>query len=155
MPDEEKILEPYIEPDITIEYIFIEKADKQIKPINNDQGYLMGFFNLFITGTFKNDNLNDFKTMLLNELNYSVRTYDHFKSEKIDLDDYKFGLIDNDKNVTEFNEMDEEFFQALLASLRNLMIVGKNFNIEKFKFHEIFDRWFDKYTTRAQKSFIR
>ncbi|MFX1596487.1 MAG: hypothetical protein ACFFBK_10550, partial [Promethearchaeota archaeon] len=81
MPDEEKILEPYIEPDITIEYIFIEKADKQIKPINNDQGYLMGFFNLFITGTFKNDNLNDFKTMLLNELNYSLRTYDHYKTE--------------------------------------------------------------------------
>ncbi len=149
MPNKEKILENYVEPDITIEYIFVEKADEQIKPINDDQGYLMGYFSLFITGTFKNDNLNDFKTLLLNELNYSVKTYDHFKSEMINLNDYKFGLINNDKNVTEFNEMDEVFFQALLASLRNLMIVGKNFDIEKFKFHEIFNLWFDKYTNRS------
>ncbi len=149
MPNKEKILENYVEPDITIEYIFVEKADEQIKPINDDQGYLMGYFSLFITGTFKNDNLNDFKTLLLNELNYSVKTYDHFKSERINLNDYKFGLINNDKNVTEFNEMDEVFFQALLASLRNLMIVGKNFDIEKFKFHEIFNLWFDKYTNRS------
>ncbi|MFX0034335.1 MAG: hypothetical protein ACFE9I_01685 [Candidatus Hermodarchaeota archaeon] len=149
MPNKEKIFENYVEPDITIEYIFVEKADEQIKPINDDQGYLMGFFSLFITGTFKNDNLNDFKTMVLNELNYSVKTYDHFKSERINLNDYKFGLINNDKNVTEFNEMDEVFFQALLASLRNLMIVGKNLDIEKFKFHEIFNLWFDKYTNRS------
>jgi len=149
MPDKEKILENYVEPDITIEYIFVEKADKQEKPINADQGYLMGFFNLFITGTFKNDNLKDFKAMLLNELNYSVKTYDHFKSERINLGDYKFGIVDNDRNVTEFNEMDEAFFQALLASLRNLMIVGKNFDIEKFKLHEIFNLWFDKYTNRV------
>ena len=27
-------------------------------------------------------------------------------------------------NIKEFNEMDEEFLQSLLASLRNLMIVG-------------------------------
>ena len=149
MPDKEKILENYVEPDITIEYIFVEKADKQEKPINADQGYLMGFFNLFITGTFKNDNLKDFKAKLLNELNYSVKTYDHFKSERINLGHYKFGIVDNDRNVTEFNEMDEAFFQALLASLRNLMIVGKNFDIEKFKLHEIFNLWFDKYTNRV------
>ncbi len=148
MPDKEKILENYIEPDITIEYIFIEKADKQIKPINDDQGYLKGFFNLFISGKLKNDNLINFKQRLLQELNYCEKTYDHFKSEEINLDDYKFGLIDNEKSVVEFNEMDEEFFQALLASLRNLMIVGKNFDIEKFKFHEIFNRWLEKYTNR-------
>ncbi|MFX1366047.1 MAG: hypothetical protein ACFFCE_18375 [Promethearchaeota archaeon] len=149
MPDKDKILENYVEPDITIEYIFIEKADKQVKPINDDQGYLMGFFNLFITGTFKNDNLKDFKKMLLDELNYCVKTYDHFKSEDIDLEEYKFGLIDNDRNVKEFNEMDEVFFQALLGSLRNLMIVDKNFDIEEFKLHKIFNRWFDEYTNRV------
>ena len=109
----------------------------------------MGFFNLFTTGTFKNNNLKDFKAMLLNELNYYVKTYDHFKSEIINLENYKFGLVDNDRKITEFNEMDKEFFQTLLASLRNLMIVGTNFDIEKFKFHDIFILWFDKYTNRA------
>ncbi len=83
MPDEEKILENYVEPDITIEYIFIEKADNQIKPINDDQGYQMGFFNLFISGEFKNNNLMDFKKLLLDELNFSANTYDHFKSNKV------------------------------------------------------------------------
>ncbi|MFX0001766.1 MAG: hypothetical protein ACFE88_16770, partial [Candidatus Hermodarchaeota archaeon] len=102
-----------------------------------------------ISGKLKNDNLIDFKQRILQELNYCVKTYHHFKSERINLDDYKFGLLDNDRNVTEFNEMNEKFFQALLASLRNLLIVGKNFDIEKFKSHEIFYRWFDKYTNRV------
>jgi len=148
MPNRDKILENYVEPDITVEYIFIERAEKQIKPINDDQGYLMGFFNVFISGMFKNDNLPDFKTQLLDELNYSVKTYDHFKSEVIDLNEYKFGLVDNERIVKEFKIMDETFFKALMDSLRNLMIVGTNFNIEKFKTHEIFNEWFDNYTNR-------
>ncbi len=148
MPDKEKILENYVEPDITIEYIFIEIADEQIKPINDDQGYMMGFFNLFVTGNYKNDNLEAFKELLLFEFNYSVKTYDHFKSEQIALNEYKFALVDNNQNVTEFQVMDEAFFKALIASLRNLMIVGKNFNIENFKHHNLYIEWFDKYTNK-------
>ena len=148
MENKDKILENYREPDVTIEYIFIEKAEKQLKPINDDQGYLMGFFNLFISGQFKNDNLAAFKDLLLGELNYSVKTYDHFKSERVDLNEYKFGIVDNEKNVKVFNLMDEEFFEALISSLRNLMLVGKDFDIEKFKEHQIFDQWFDKYSDR-------
>lgn len=147
-PNEDKISENYIEPDITIEYIFIERAEEQYKPINDDQGYQMGFFNLFISGSFKNDNLPAFKSQLLTELNYSVKTYEHFTSEEIDLNQYKFGLVDNDKIITEFNVMDEAFFQAMMDSVRNLMIVGSNFNIDKFRNHEIFNRWFDIYTNR-------
>ena len=116
MPDEDKIIENYVEPDITIEYIFIEKAVTQIKPINDDQGYQMGFFSLFVSGKFKNDNLMDFKKLLLDELNYSVKTYEHFKSNKVNRGDYKFALVDNNKNVSEFTELDEKFFQALIAS---------------------------------------
>ena len=82
MPDKEKIIENYVEPDITVEYIFIEKAEKQIKPINDDD------------------------------------------------------LMDND------------FFKALISSLRNLMLVGKNFDLEKFKHHKIFEEWFGKYSNR-------
>ena len=149
MPDEEKIIENYVEPDIIVEYIFIEKADKQIKPINDDQGYQIGFFDLFISGQFKNNNLTAFKDLLLDEINYSVKTYDHFKSEKVDLKDYKFGIVDNEKNVKEFDLMDEEFFNTLISSIRNLMIVGKNFNIEKFKEHQLFDKWFNKFSNRV------
>lgn len=148
MPDEDKILKNYVEPDITIEYIFIEKAESQIKPINDDQGYQMGFFSLFVSGKFKNDNLMDFKKLLLDELNYSVKTYDHIKSNKINLGDYKFALVDNNKNVSEFTELDKKFFRALSASQRNLMIVGKNFIIENFKHHHLFNNWFDEYTNR-------
>jgi len=148
MPNKDKILENVVEPDVVVEFIFIERAEKQIKPINDDQGYQMGFFNVFISGKFKNDNLLDFKTQLLNELNYSVKTYDHFNSEAIDLNEYKFGLVDNDRIVSEFKIMDEAFFKALMDSLRNLMIVGANFNIEKFKTHVIFYTWFDKYTNK-------
>ena len=148
MPDKDNILENYVEPDISIQYIFIERAEKQVKPINDDQGYLMGFINVFISGEFKNDNVLAFKTQLLNELNYSVKTYDHFKSEAIDLSEYKFALVNNDRIVTEFTIMNEAFFKALMESLRNLMIVGANFNIEKFKTHEIFNQWFDNYTNR-------
>ncbi|MFX0019231.1 MAG: hypothetical protein ACFFAK_03385 [Promethearchaeota archaeon] len=148
MPDDEKILENYEEPDIAVEYIFIERAEEQIKPINEDQGYLMGFINIFISDTFKNDNLIAFKTQLLDELNYSVKTYDHFKSEAVDLNEYKFGLVDNHRNVIEFNVMNDAFFKALMDSLRNLMIVGNNFDIEKFKNHDIFYSWFDNYTNK-------
>jgi len=148
MPDEDNILENYVEPDITIEYIFIEKRDTQIKPINNDQGYQMGFFSLFVSGEFRNDNLMDFKKLLLDELNYSIKTNDHFKSNKINLGDYKFALVDNNENISEFTELDEKFFQALIASKRNLMIVGKNFIIENFKHHHLFNKWFDEYTNR-------
>ena len=79
MSDEEKIIENYVESDVTVEYIFIEKAEEQIKPINDDQGYQMGFFNMFFSGTFKNDNLLAFKTQLLGELNYIAKPYDYFK----------------------------------------------------------------------------
>ncbi|MFW9824995.1 MAG: hypothetical protein ACFFE4_18790 [Candidatus Thorarchaeota archaeon] len=149
MPNKDKILENYVEPDVVIEYIFIERAEKQIKPINDDQGYTMGFFNIFLSGDFKNDNLLAFKSLLLNELNYSVKIYEHFKSEEIDLNEYKFGLVDNDRIVREFKIMDDAFFKALMNSLRNLMIVGTNFNIENFKTNDIFNQWFDNYTNRT------
>ena len=65
MPNRDRILEKNVEPDITVEYIFIERAEKQVKPINDDQGYLMGFINIFISGRFKNDNVLAFKTQIL------------------------------------------------------------------------------------------
>ncbi|MFW9948866.1 MAG: hypothetical protein ACFFKA_01915 [Candidatus Thorarchaeota archaeon] len=146
--EREKILKNYVKPDIIVQYLFIERAEKQIKPINDDQGYQMGYFNILISGTFKNDNLLAFKTLLLDELKFSVKEYEVFKAESINLNEYKFGLVDNDRNIKEFNDMDESFFKALIDSLRNLIIVGNNFDVEKFKTHEIFNRWFDEFTNR-------
>jgi hypothetical protein len=148
MPNEDKILENYVEPDAVIEYIFIERADEQIKPINDDQGYQMGFINIFFSGNFKNNDLAAFKTQLIGELNYSLKTYDHFKTKAINLNLYKYGLVDNERKVIEFTEMNEAFFKVLMKSLRNLMIVGTNFDIENFKRHHIFNQWFDTYTNK-------
>lgn len=64
------------------------------------------------------------------------------------LSEYKFGLVNNDRIVTEYTIMNEVFFNALIDSLGNLMIVGTNFNIEKFMRHEVFNEWFDNYTNR-------
>lgn len=148
MPNNDNAIKNNVKPDAVIEYIFIERAEEQIKPFNNDQGYLMGFFNIFFSGTFKNNNLIVFKNQLINELNYSLKTYDHFKSKSFNMSLYKFGLIDSERNITEFTEMSESFFKELIASLRNLMIVGNNFDIENFKRHHIFNQWFDTYTNK-------
>ncbi len=149
-PDQmEKIMDNIVDPDIVVEYLFVEKAEKQIKPINDDQGYLYAFINIFLGGRFSNDDVTTIRNQILNELNYCVKTYDSFQSNKVDFNDYKFGLVDNDKNITIFEEFDEEFYEALKASLRNLAIVGKNFDLEKFKNHDLFSEWFEKYSNRS------
>ena len=84
----------------------------------------------------------------MDELNFSVSDSDYFMNKSVHLDDYKFFLIDNDKNATEFAVMDEAFYEAMMKSLRNLVIVGKNFDLEPFKHHEIFLEWFEKYSNR-------
>jgi hypothetical protein len=71
------------------------------------------------------------------------------KAKSVDFADYKFYLIDNEKNATKFAVLDEAFFDALLASLRNLVIVGENFDLEAFKEHTLFHEWFDKYNNRS------
>ena len=128
-----------------VEFLFVEKAEKQEKTINDDQGYLMGFINLFS----KNDNYSSFKTLLHDELNFSVNSQDYFKNKEVDLNDYKFALVDNEKKILTFELINEIFYQALKASLRNLLIVGKKFNIEEFKHLEIFNNWYDNYSNRS------
>jgi len=81
-------------------------------------------------------------------LNFCVEEYDHFKTEKFVLDDYKFGLVDNDENITVHQHLDEEFYEILRASLGNLIIAGKNLDFERLKTHDLFREWFDKYSNR-------
>jgi len=147
--DKDKILDNYREPDATIEYLFVEKAEQQIKVINDDQAYIMAFEGIFFTGELENNNLTAFKTSLQEELNFSLQELKNSKNESVDFDDYRFYLVDNDKNTIEFSVMDETFYEALMASLRNLVIVGKNFDLESFKQHPIFLEWFDKYSNKT------
>ncbi len=144
----ESIEENYLTPDATVEYLFVEKAEMQLKPINDDQGYIMGFISLFFTGDFKNDDVESFTSLLLDELNLSVQDSDLFRTVSVNLKDYKFALVDNDKKITAFEVLDLHFYDALKASLRNLLIVGKNFDIEAFKHDDIFNEWYDEYTNR-------
>ncbi len=146
--DEEKVMDNFVEPDATVEYLFVEKAERQLKAINDDQGYIMAYMNIFFSGEFTNNTLKAFKTLLVDELNFSLHDSNYFKNKSVDLDDYKLYLIDNDKDTTEFAVIDEQFYEALMNSLRNLVIVGKNFDLEKFKHHEIFLEWFEKYSNR-------
>ena len=106
-----------VEPEFTVEYLFIEKAKEQIEPINDDQGYQMGCIYIYTRGWYINNNLEDFLEILLDHLIYSLKEYDRFKNKTLDLKDYKFFLIDRDKNATEFAELDEEFYEALTHSL--------------------------------------
>jgi hypothetical protein len=144
----ESIEENCINPDATVEYLFVEKAEVQLKLINDDQGHIMDFISLFFTGDFKNDDVESFTSLLLDELNLSVQDSELFRTDSVNLKDYKFALVDNDKKITEFEVLDLHFYEALKASLRNLLIVGKNFDIEAFKHHDIFNEWFDEYTNR-------
>ncbi|MHA1733137.1 MAG: hypothetical protein ACTSU5_14410 [Promethearchaeota archaeon] len=62
--DGEMILENAVEPDASIEYLFVEKDDAGCYELEGDWGYLMGFLNLFLSGEFRNDD----RVHLLGEL---------------------------------------------------------------------------------------
>ena len=48
----------------------------------------------------------------------------------------------------EFEGFNEQFYVAFLDSFKNVMIVGKNFDIKTFKLHEIFDEWFENHANK-------
>ncbi len=131
-------------PDAKVEYLFVERVEKQEKIINDEQGYLIGFINLF----FKEIDYKAFKTLVQDQLNLAVKHSDYFQNKDINLDDYKFALVDNEKNFKIFETIDKPFYEMLMESLRNLLIVGKNFDIAEFKYHEIFYDWFENYSNR-------
>jgi len=109
----------------------------------------MAYIPINFTGPFENNNLTAFKKLLQEEINFSLQDLKNSKNESVNFDDYTFYLVDNDKNTVEFSVMDEIFFDALMASLRNLVIAGKNFDLESFKQHPLFLEWFDKYSNKT------
>ena len=132
-------------PDAKVEYLFVEKVENQEKTINDEQGYLIGFINLF----FKEVDYKAFKTLVHDQLNLAVKHSDYFQNKEINLDDYQFVLVDNEKNFQIFETIDEPFYEAFVASLRNLLIVGKNFDNVEFKYHDIFYDWYENYSNRS------
>ena len=132
-------------PDAKVEYLFVERVEKQEKTINDEQGYLIGFINLF----FKKIDYKAFKTLVQEQLSLAVKYSDYFQNKEINLDDYQFVLVDNEKNFQVFDVIDEPFYDALVASLRNLLIVGKNFDVVDFKYHDIFYDWYENYSNRS------
>ncbi|MFX0070795.1 MAG: hypothetical protein ACFFAO_06870 [Candidatus Hermodarchaeota archaeon] len=148
MTDKDQIFENYVEPDATIEYFFLEKSEEHVRCVDNNRGYLYGFINISFSGEFKNDNVTSFRELIEDELNFCIKENEYFVSENIDFNDYKFGIVDNYENITEYEIMDEIFFSDLIKSLRNLLIVGKNYDWEEIKRHNIFHEWFEKYTNR-------
>ncbi len=139
------VRENYIEPVATVEYLFIERADEQVKPLNDDQGWISGYFNIFSSGKDANDNLNDFKKLVVSELNYILNEYENFNEKEFIPEKHVFYLVENGKFVKEFIQIDDVFYTALRASSHNLMIVGTNFDVQAFSEHEIFRTWVKEY----------
>ncbi len=139
------VRENYIEPVATVEYLFIERADEQVKPLNDYQGWISGYFNIFSSGKDANDNLNDFKKLVVSELNYILNEYENFNEKEFIPEKYVFYLVENGKFVKEFIQIDDVFYTALRASSHNLMIVGTNFDVQAFSEHEIFRTWVKEY----------
>ncbi len=140
------VRENYIEPVATVEYLFIEHADKQFTLINQDQGWISGYFNIFGNGSQDfNDNWVEFKKLVVSELNYILAEYQNFNEKAFNPEKYLFYLVENGKFAKEFPNFDEIFYSALRSSSHNLMIVGKNFDVQAFADHEIFRTWVKEY----------
>ena len=135
----------YNGPTFILKFLLIEKAEEQIKTINDDQAYLCGRINLFLYGPFHNMRYGAIKSYVPYEIEDSMKKNDSFMTKKFQEEDYKFALIEKDKSFNEFEEIDYKFYVAFLDSLKNLLIAGKNFDIEEFTHHEIFNEWFDNH----------
>ncbi len=135
----------FIEAVATIEYLFIEHADKQANPINANQGWISGYFNIFNSGKDFNDNWVEFKKLVVSELNYILTEYENFTEKAFDPENYVCYLVENGKFAKEFPNFDENFYKTLRSSSHNLMIVGKNFDVQAFADHEIFRTWVKEY----------
>ncbi len=137
--------EKFVEPVATVEYLFVERAETQVKPLNDDQGWIGGFFNIFNSGADANDNPNEFKKLVVGELNSILVEYENFNEKTFVPEDYLFYLVENGNIAKEFSEFDEKFYAALRSSSHNLLIVGKNFDVQAFTGHEIFRTWVKEY----------
>ena len=145
----EEILKKAKKADVTVEYLFIEKAEVQEKVINDDQAYTMAFINFFLDKGEHRDNFTYFKELLRDELNFTINSYDHFNITEVNLEGYKYGIVDKKKKIKEYSTLNRKCFNELIKTSRNLLIVGTNFDIEKFKAHEIFTEWFQKFCNKT------
>ena len=134
---------------VIAEYLFIEYAEKQAKPMNDDQGWQCGFINVPESDFTQKDSFAAFRDFLLDELSFSARTYDHFKRKSVELTDYKFAIVESSGNITEYAAIDAKMLNELGKAARGLMIVGKNLDLHAVQETATFRTWFDTYVKRT------
>ena len=129
------------EPNAFIEYLFVEKELDLDAPVILNQGFFYDDFGLIFTEPLKKDTSSLFITIFTEAFNKRKSELTYFEGKTIDLSEYKFVIIDKDKKVTVFKEINTSFFKKLLVSLK-FMIIGKEMDLEKFKNHKIFDDFY-------------
>jgi hypothetical protein len=134
---------------VIVEYLFIEYAEEQVKPINDDQGYQYGFINVLRSDFTRNDSLVAFRDFLFDDLNFSARTYEHFKKKSVKLTDYKFAIVESSGKITEYVAIDAKMANELGKAARGLMIVGKNLDLHAVQETATFRTWFETYVKRT------
>jgi hypothetical protein len=135
------IVSNYREPDATVQYLFVEKVDEQHQPLNDDQGYMSGYINLFSTGEWRNADAAHFQALLRDEIVYSVMTYEYFTNRSVDFAECKFAIVLDATHLKEAKAIDQPFFEALMSSTRRLLVAGDNFDFHAFSSHRIFTEW--------------
>jgi hypothetical protein len=130
---------------VIVEYLFIEYAEEQAKPVNDDQGYQYGFINTLKSDFTRSDSLAEFRDFLFDDLSFSARTYDHFKRKSVELTDYKFAVVESSGKITEYAAIDAKMMNELGKAARGLMIVGKNLDLHAVQETATFRTWFDTY----------
>jgi len=134
---------------VIVEYLFIEYAEEQVKPINDDQGYQYGFINVLRSDFTRNDSLAAFRDFLFDDLNFSARTYEHFKKKSVKLTDYKFAIVESSGKITEYGAIDAKMANELGKAARGLIIVGKNLDLHAVQETATFRTWFETYVKRT------
>ena len=137
----DKIPTTNAEPDAILEYFFVDKDFDQEDPVKYKKGTFYDSIDLFFTGKNKNADLATFRNLLPLKVRARADELIYFEDRAIDLRDYKYGVIDEDKKITEFDSIDENFFNALKKTLK-LIIFGKDFDLERFKTHKVFEDFY-------------
>jgi hypothetical protein len=130
---------------LTVEYLFVEYAERQVAPINDDQGWQCGFMDVPKSDFEAPDSFAVFRDFLLDELNYCAKTCEQFKRKSVQPTDYRFAVVDANGRTTTSTALDAKLMKALRQGARGLMIIGRNMDLHAFQGTDVFRNWFETY----------
>lgn len=133
---------------VIVEYLFIEYAERQVKPMNDDQGWQCGFINVPKSDFAQKDSVAEFRDFVLDELNFSARTYEQFKRKSVVLKDYKFAVVEPSGLMREYATLGAKLMKDLGKGARGLMVVGRNLDLHAIQETDVFHKWFETYVKR-------